>query len=95
MAGRPSRVRAADRHQQILQVAMELFARQGFRGTTTRRIAERAGINEAIIFRHFPRKEDLYWAIIEAKCRSGNGRRKLPHKLRSEAGDAEALAAIA
>ena len=43
-----------------MQVAMELFARQGYQGTTTRQISERAHVNEALIFRHFPRKEDLY-----------------------------------
>ena len=48
-----------------MDAAKELFARQGFEGTTTRQIAERARVNEAIIFRHFPSKEDLYWAISE------------------------------
>ena len=40
------------RHKQILAVAAELFARQGFHGTTTRQIAEQAQVNEAILFRH-------------------------------------------
>lgn len=66
-----------DRRQQIIQVAMELFARQGFEGTTTRQIAERAHVNEALIFRHFSRKEDLYWAVIEAKCHCDEGRKRL------------------
>ena len=56
----PVRHSAADRRQQILQAAMGLFARRGFNGTTTREIARRARVNEAIIFRHFPSKEDLY-----------------------------------
>jgi len=42
-----------------------LFARQGFKATTTRQIAQQARINEAIIFRHFPHKEDLDWTIID------------------------------
>ena len=62
------RFTAEDRKQQILQVATQLFASRGFEGTTTREIARRAKVNEAIIFRHFPTKEDLYWAVIEAKC---------------------------
>ncbi len=74
---------------------MELFARQGFRGTTTRRIAERAGVNEAIIFRHFPRKEDLYWAILDSKCRAGGGRSLLRETLRAQGSDREAFAALA
>ena len=36
----PARVSAEDRRQQILEVAMSLFARQGFEGTTTRQIAD-------------------------------------------------------
>ncbi len=43
---------------------MDLFASRGFKGATTRAIAEAAGVSEAIIFRHFATKEDLYDAII-------------------------------
>ena len=43
---------------------MDLFANLGFKGATTRAIAEGAGVSEAIIFRHFATKEDLYDAII-------------------------------
>jgi AcrR family transcriptional regulator len=56
------------RRQQIMQAAARLFSRQGFRGTTTRQIAERARVNEALIFRHFRTKEDLYWTVIEQQC---------------------------
>jgi AcrR family transcriptional regulator len=57
-----------DRRQDILNAAMELFARKGFRGTTTRDLAAHAGVNEAIIFRHFSTKEALYSAILETKA---------------------------
>lgn len=50
-------------------MAMRLFAGKGFRGTTTAEIASAAGINQALIFRHFHRKEDLYKAIIREKIR--------------------------
>ena len=46
---------------------MELFAKKGFRGTTTRDLATQADVNEAIIFRYFKTKEELYTAIIEHK----------------------------
>jgi AcrR family transcriptional regulator len=62
------RFSAEDRRHQILQVATELFASKGYEGATTREIAKRAKVNEAIIFRHFPTKEELYWAVIENKC---------------------------
>jgi len=51
----------------ILESAIRLFAEKGFSGTTTREIAEKAGVNEALIFRHFSTKRDLYSAIIERK----------------------------
>jgi AcrR family transcriptional regulator len=64
-----------DRRQEIITSAMELFAKKGFRGTTTRDLATHAGINEAIIFRHFNTKEELYRAIIEHKAVEGNDAR--------------------
>lgn len=74
---------------------MQLFARQGFEGTTTRQIAERAHVNEAILFRHFRHKEDLYWAVIESKCRGARGRRELQSRLRRATSPREALASVA
>ena len=59
------RLSQEERRTQIIEVAMDLFARKGFKGATTRAIAEAAGVSEAIIFRHFATKEDLYDAIIE------------------------------
>lgn len=79
------RFSAEDRRNQILHVATELFAGRGFEGTTTREIARRAKVNEAIIFRHFPTKDDLYWAVIEAKCQSSAKKEFLLEIL--EAGD--------
>lgn len=90
MAHKHHRLPAEDRRQQIMQVAMELFARQGFEGTTTRQIAKRARVNEAILFRHFPRKEELYWATIDYTCRTRAGRQRLQEMIRSD-GDPERL----
>ena len=70
-----SRLSAVDRRQQILHVASGLFARKGYQGTTTREIAEEAGVNEALLFRHFPTKENLYWTMIEELC-NRRGRRE-------------------
>ncbi|MFY9584291.1 MAG: TetR/AcrR family transcriptional regulator [Candidatus Acidiferrales bacterium] len=95
MPRKSNRLAAADRRRQILAVATHLFARQGFRGTTTRQIAERARVNEAIVFRHFPHKDDLYWAILDGKCRSAGGRQQLEAELRAGADEEETFAAIA
>lgn len=54
-----------DRRRQLLEVAIDLFSKKGFGGTTTREIAAAAGVTEAIIFRHFATKQDLYMAILE------------------------------
>src|SRR6201986_5421546 len=65
------RMAAGERLTQIAQVAMRLFSERGFRGTTTKEIAQAAGVSEAIIFRHFATKEDLYSAIIDLKSCDG------------------------
>lgn len=62
---------AEDRRLQIVKVAMHLFSERGFRGTTTKEIAQAAGVSEAIIFRHFATKDDLYTAIIDCKACAG------------------------
>jgi len=62
---------AEDRREQIIEVAVRLFSQKGFRGTTTKEIALAAGVNEAIIFRHFATKSELYAAIIDRKANSG------------------------
>ncbi len=64
------RLAGADRRRQLIEAAMDLFSRKGFAGTTTREIALAAGVSEAIIFRHFRTKSDLYTAIIEHNLRS-------------------------
>jgi AcrR family transcriptional regulator len=51
---------------------MELFAKNGFRGTTTRDLASQSDVNEAIIFRYFTSKSELYRAILEEKVHQGD-----------------------
>jgi len=68
-APKKHRMRAAERRQHLIVVALRLFASHGFRGTTTKSIAEAAGNSEAVIFRHFKMKEDLYAAIVREKAR--------------------------
>ncbi|HEY7534380.1 MAG TPA: helix-turn-helix domain-containing protein, partial [Thermodesulfobacteriota bacterium] len=68
------RVKVAGKtRDKILEVAMRLFAEKGFSGTTTREIAEKADVNEALIFRYFSTKKDLYGAIIERKIEEEPG----------------------
>lgn len=64
---RPPRVRltADERRAQLIDVAIPLFGEHGFAGTTTKAIARAAGVSEAIIFRHFRSKEELYGAAFD------------------------------
>jgi TetR/AcrR family transcriptional regulator len=68
MTSPPTRMAAGDRRNQLIDVAIDLFSRKGFAGTTTREIAAAAGVTEAIIFRHFATKQDLYKAILDTRC---------------------------
>jgi AcrR family transcriptional regulator len=66
--GAGARMTGEDRRLQILRVAMRLFSQRGFRGTTTKEIALAAGVSEAMVFRHFATKEELYSAILDHKA---------------------------
>jgi len=66
------RMAGEDRRKQILLVAMRLFSQRGFRGTTTKEIAQAAGVSEAMVFRHFANKEELYRAILDHKACADN-----------------------
>ena len=66
------RMAGDERRLQILRVAVSLFSQRGFRGTTTKEIAQAAGVSEAMVFRHFATKEELYAAILDHKaCAEG------------------------
>jgi AcrR family transcriptional regulator len=89
------RLSAQDRRQQIMTIAVGLFARKGYQGTTTREIAEEAGVNEALLFRHFPSKENLYWTIIEEQCSARGRRRRINQILKSGGDDFQVFSAMA
>ena len=91
----PTRLSATDRRQQILDVASAMFARKGYQGTTTREIAEQAGINEALLFRHFPSKENLYWTLIEELCIARGRRDRIKRILKWDGSDAEVFEGVA
>ena len=61
---RRRRLKGEQRRELILKAARRVFAEHGFRGTTTRALAEAAGVSEALLFQHFPSKEALYAAML-------------------------------
>jgi AcrR family transcriptional regulator len=54
-----------DTRVRIMAAARELYATKGSRGTTTREVADRAGVNEATLFRHFGTKQQLISAMLD------------------------------
>jgi AcrR family transcriptional regulator len=63
---RPPRARrtSAEVRRLILDAAQQLFAANGFRGTSTREIAQTAGVAEVLLFRNFGSKAELYSTAV-------------------------------
>lgn len=53
--------------ERILAAATELFSKMGYNGVSTRDIARVADVNETSIYRHYPRKRDLFVATLDAE----------------------------
>jgi AcrR family transcriptional regulator len=51
--------------QKLLDAALEAFSENGFQGTSTRNIAERAGVHHPLITYHFKNKEELWRAAAD------------------------------
>jgi AcrR family transcriptional regulator len=63
------RLKAAQRREQLIEVATRLFAKSGYEATTTAAIAEAAGVTEPILYRHFKSKQELFVAIVREVSR--------------------------
>ena len=66
--------RSEQSRRQVLDAALQLFSHQGYRATTMRDIAEKAGVSTGNVYHHFEEKEqifrdllDEFWAINESK----------------------------
>jgi AcrR family transcriptional regulator len=64
-AKRARRMTAAERKQQIVEVTMDLVAKNGVQSTTTSRIAAAAGISEATLYRHFASRREMLLAAMD------------------------------
>jgi len=57
------------RRDQIIEVALQHFSRNGYAGTSMRQLAKDVGITAAAIYRHFPSKLDLFERAVESRSR--------------------------
>jgi AcrR family transcriptional regulator len=63
---------AGTARDRILRAAANLYARNGFRGTSIREVAEAAGVTKPLVLYHFESKEKLFSALLReavARCR--------------------------
>jgi AcrR family transcriptional regulator len=71
--GRPRATKRADSglsaREELLAAAADLFATRGYAATTTRAVAERAGMRQASMYHYFGGKEDLLAALLESTVR--------------------------
>lgn len=61
------RRRSAERHGEIADAAMKIFATKGFAAAKMSEIADLAGISKGAIYRYFPTKEGLFRAVVEQR----------------------------
>ena len=62
---KPQRQNNEERKQQLLEIALDLFSVNGYDGTTTKAIALKAGVTEALVFHHFNSKIDLFHQVLK------------------------------
>lgn len=60
------RLTARQRRQQLLDVALRLFANNGFTTTTMDDIAEAAGVTKPLLYQHFESKRALYVELVDS-----------------------------
>jgi AcrR family transcriptional regulator len=60
------RLTAEQRRQQLVDVALELFARRGYRATTMDDIADAAGVTKPLVYQHFSSKRALYLELVNS-----------------------------
>ena len=69
-AAAPKRLPADRRRQQLLDVALELFAERGYNATTMDDTAEAAGVTKPLLYQHFDSKRALYLELVDTVATS-------------------------
>ena len=66
MVNEPARrLPAVERRQSILAAALTVLAQEGYAGMTTARLAQKVGISEPILYRHFSSKRAILRAVLD------------------------------
>lgn len=89
----PVRSSEETRHR-IFAATRQLLAKKGRRGTTTREIAELAGVNEATLFRHFGNKDALVEACVLHYCPANSLEELVPNLSGDVADDLRKIALL-
>src|ERR1700735_2477696 len=76
------RLTAEQRRQQLVAVALQLFADHGYRATTMDDVAEAAGVTKPLLYQHFSSKRALYLELVDS----------VPHELLPAVGEPTASA---
>jgi AcrR family transcriptional regulator len=63
--GRPPKAVARDTRAELLEAALDLFARQGYAGTSIRAIAGDVGLSESVIYKHFANKQEIFDEVMD------------------------------
>jgi AcrR family transcriptional regulator len=61
-----SRLSATARREQLLDVALEVFAHTGYHDTSMNDVAEAAGVTKPVLYQHFESKRELFQALLDA-----------------------------
>src|SRR5918997_4578595 len=59
-----SRLPATARREQLLDVALDVFARSGYHDTSMNDIADAAGVTKPVLYQHFESKRELYLELL-------------------------------
>jgi len=63
------RMTAAERREQLIEIARPVFAERGFDGASVEEIAARAEVSKPVVYEHFGGKEGLYAVVVDREVR--------------------------
>ncbi len=64
-----SRMTAAERREQLIEIARAVFAERGFDGASVEEIAARAEVSKPVVYEHFGGKEGMYAVVVDREVR--------------------------